>query len=287
VEAGLRLNLTDEKRETSVEDFTVATFDQASDSASETKLGGSAGVTFTAWQHGTDDVRIFADYRNTYKPAAVDFGLDSEAGILNPETSESFELGVHTELLEQRLDIEFSVFDMQLDNLVVPTLSGGLPALENAGAEKFKGAELEVSGRLPHDIALRAVGSYHDAKFLDYQTLFPGDVTTTQLEGKRQEMTPVWLAGAGIVYAPAKGLIAHADASFTGSRYLNKRNTALAEQFSTWGMGIGWRGDRYTIRLDGTNLGDKRNPVSESEFADASYYLLEARRVWLSFNWLF
>jgi outer membrane receptor protein involved in Fe transport len=52
-------------------------------------------------------------------------------------------------------------------------------------------------------------------------------------------------------------------------------------------MGIGWRGDRYTIRLDGTNLGDERKPVSESELADASYYLLEARRIWLTFDWLF
>jgi hypothetical protein len=55
--------------------------------------------------------------------------------------------------------------------------------------------------------------------------------------------------------------------------------------------GLDWRGDRLTIRLDGTNLGDERKPVSESEFADeaglASYYLLEARRIWLSFDWLF
>ena len=178
-----------------------------------------------------------------------------------------------------------SAFDMELHNLVVPTLVNGLPALENAGAERFQGVELEATGRLSHDIVLRAAGSYHDATFLDYVRDFGG--VPTQLRGKRQEMTPIWLAGFGIVYAPPKGFIAHADVSFTGSRYLNKRNTALAAQFTTWGMGIGWRGDRFTIRLDGTNLGDQRRPVSESELADASYYLLEARRIWLSFDWLF
>ena len=62
---------------------------------------------------------------------------------------------------------------------------------------------------------------------------------------------------------------------------------ALADQFTTGGMGVGWRGDRFTIRLDGTNLGDARPPVAVSELADASYYLLEARRIWLSFDWLF
>jgi outer membrane receptor protein involved in Fe transport len=290
LEGGLRWNLTDESRDTSVDDFDLGTFDSGNDSNSESRLGGSAGVTFTAWQKGVDNVRIFADYRNTYKPAAVDFGL-AEAEILEPETSESWELGVRTGLFDQKLYIEFSAFDMELENVVVPTVVNGFPALANAGAQKFKGAEIEATGRLPHDIVLRAVGSYHDAKFLDYQQLFDGDVVPTQLKGKRQEMTPEWLAGAGIVYAPEKGFIAHAEMSFTGSRYLNKRNTAFTPQFTTWGMGFGWRGDRLTIRLDGTNLGDERKPVSESEFADeaglASYYLLEARRIWLSFDWLF
>jgi iron complex outermembrane receptor protein len=291
LEGGLRWNLTDEKRDTSVEDFDLGTFDSGSDSASESRLGGSAGVTFTAWQKDADTVRIFADYRNTYKPAAVDFGLDAEAEILDPETSESWELGVRTALLDQKLSIEFSAFDMELKNLVVPTVVNGLPALENVGAERFKGVELEAAWHLPHDILLRAAGSYHDAKFEDYEFLFDGDVTPTQLRGNRQEMTPEWLAGAGILYAPPKGFLAHAETSFTGSRYLNKRNTALSPQFTTWGMGLGWRGDRLTIRLDGANLGDRRNPVSESEFADeaglASYYLLEARRIWLTFGWLF
>jgi outer membrane receptor protein involved in Fe transport len=291
VEGGLRLNLTDENRTTSVDDFDLGTFDSGDDSVSETRLGGSAGVTFTAWQKDADYVRIFTDYRNTYKPAAVDFGLDAEAEILDPESSESIELGVRTGLFQQRFEIEFSVFDMELENLVVPTVVNGFPALENAGAQKFKGAELEVTGRLPHDIVLRAVGSYHDAKFLDYQQLFDGDTVPTQLEGNRQEMTPEWLAGAGIVYAPVKGFIAHAEMQFTGSRYLNKRNTALTPQFTSWGMGVGYRGDRFTIRVDGTNLGDERKPVSESEFADeagaASYYLLEARRIWLTFDWRF
>jgi iron complex outermembrane receptor protein len=285
LEGGLRLNLTDESRATSVDDFVLATSDQGSDSVSESRLGGSAGVAFTAWQHGVDFVRIFTDYRNTYKPAAVDFGLDAETEILDPETSESLELGVRTGLFDEKLEIELSAFDMTLENLVVPTLVGGLPALENAGAETFKGIELEATGRLPYDIVLRAAGSYHDATFDDYQRDFGGQLQ--QLDGNRQEMTPIWLAAFGVVYAPPKGFIAHAETNFTGSRYLDKRNTALAPQFTTWGMGIGYRGDRFTIRLDGTNLGNERPPVSESELADKSYYLLEARRIWLTFDWRF
>jgi outer membrane receptor protein involved in Fe transport len=285
LEGGLRLNLTDERRTTSLDDFSANTSERGNDSLGETRMGGSAGVTFTAWSFGVDDVRIFADYRNTYKPAAVDFGLDAASQILEPETSQSVELGVRTGLYDRRLELELSAFDMELHDLVVPTVVGGQPALENAGAERFQGIELEARGRLPYDIVLRAAGSLHDARFLDYVRDFDG--VPTQLRGNRQEMTPRYLAGAGILYAPAKGFIAHADAAFTGSRYLNKRNTALAPQFTTWGMGVGWRADRWEVRLDGTNLGDRRDPVAESELADASYYRLEARRVGLTFQWRF
>jgi len=285
LEGGLRLNLTDESRDTAVTDFPAGTFESGSDSVSETRLGGSAGVTFTAWSRGVDDVRIYGDYRNAYKPAAMDFGLEAEEEILDPETSESFEVGVRSALMNRKLEMELSAFDMELHNLVVATQIGGQPVLENVGAMRFRGVELEVQSRLPHDLVVRAAGSYHDAKFLDYQQDFGG--VLTQLEGNRQEMTPIWLAGAGVIYAPPKGFIAHIDGAFTGSRYLNKRNTALAPQFSNWGMGVGWRGDRWEVRVDGTNLNDRRDPVSESELGDASYYLLEARRVWVSFNWRF
>jgi hypothetical protein len=148
LEGGLRLNLTDESRTASLADFPAGTFDSGSDSVSETRLGGSAGVTFTAWSSGVDDVKIFGDYRNSYKPAAMDFGLEAEPEILEPETSESFELGARAGLMGRKLELEMSVFDMELHNLVVPTQVAGQPALENVGAERFKGVELARRGAI-------------------------------------------------------------------------------------------------------------------------------------------
>jgi hypothetical protein len=48
---------------------------------------------------------------------------------------------------------------------------------------------------------------------------------------------------------------------------------------------VGWRAERWEVRLDGENLSDRRDPIAESELADASYYRLEGRRVWLTFDW--
>jgi iron complex outermembrane receptor protein len=87
------------------------------------------------------------------------------------------------------------------------------------------------------------------------------------------------LASAGITLSPEHGLIASAGFNYTGDRYLNKRNTALAPSYSTFDAGIGYRADRIEIRVDGKNLGDRRDAVAESEFGDAQYYRMTARTI--------
>lgn len=44
---------------------------------------------------------------------------------------------------------------------------------------------------------------------------------------------------------------------------------------------------RGELRLDGRNLGNRRDPVAESELGDAQYYLLPARTVEVSYRYFF
>jgi outer membrane receptor protein involved in Fe transport len=87
------------------------------------------------------------------------------------------------------------------------------------------------------------------------------------------------LLSAGLVLAPARGIVGDAIVKYVGGRYLNKRNTALAPGYATVDVGAGYRIDRWEIRVDGRNLGDARDAVSESELGDAQYYRMPARRV--------
>ena len=59
----------------------------------------------------------------------------------------------------------------------------------------------------------------------------------------------------------------------------DKRNRALTPAFAAIDGGVGCRLDRWEIRVDGRNLGDRRDAVWESELGDAQYHLLSARRV--------
>ena len=282
VEAGARLNVTAEHLESFAIEFESGATESGKDRKNVTRGSGSAGATFTAWKRGNDDIKVFAGYRNTYKPAAIDFGLEAEPEILDPETGTSYEVGARTALLNRRLELELEAFSMDVKGIVVADATGGL---QNGGDQRLRGAELEARGRIVEAFWARFAWSFHDAKFLDFVQDFGG--VPTQLKGKRIEMSARNMGAVGAIWAPKSGFTAHGEVRFTGSRYLNKRNTALADGFTSYSAGIGWRVNRWEVRVDGENLGDRRDPVSEAELADAQYYRLPARQIWVSFNWLF
>jgi len=261
---GLRLNATSEKRGESAE-------------VTHSRISGGLGAVLGVWEQGVNHIRAFANYRNTFKPAAFDFSLAENEGVLDPETSRSYEAGLKLRTMDGRVDVEASAFRMDFENLVTSTVVNNQPALINAGKTRFKGVELATDLRLPNSLFARASYSFHDGKFVDFVQAFDG--VPTQLGGKRFEMSARRLASVGLTRAPDRGLVAHASVNYTGDRYLNKRNSALAPAFSTVDAGLGYRLDRAELRIDGRNLGDRRDAVAESEFGDAQYYRMTARTI--------
>jgi iron complex outermembrane receptor protein len=272
VEVGARLNRTEESR-TVVEDGALRP--NSPDTQTNTRVTGSAGLSWAFWQKGTDRVGVFTNIKNAFKPAAIDFGLDSEGAILKPETARSLELGVKATLFNGRLSMEVDAFRMDFENLVVPQANG---ALANAGKERFQGVEGEFVFRFRPDLMGRLSYSNHDTRFTDYAKDF-GSGTLTQLAGKRLEMSPYHLGALGLVYAPAKGFTASVEANYVGGVYLNQRNTAPSDAYTTLAASLGYRTAAWEFRLTGQNLTDQRNPVAESELGDAQYYRLPGRQV--------
>jgi outer membrane receptor protein involved in Fe transport len=280
LEAGLRLNHTIEEREGEAEAARRPGEDAGE--VTHTRLSGSAGILWTAWEHDQDRLRLFASYRNTFKPAAIDFGIEEGGGeegegVLDPETAQSVELGTRLRGFGGRCDLDVSAFLMDFDNLVMATSVNGIPALINGGTERFKGIETAFSYRLADGWSARATWSLHDARFRDFVQDFDG--VPTQLADKRLEMSAHHLLSAGVRRVPHRGVLGLLEVRYVGSRYLNKRNTALAEGYPSLSAALGWRDARWEARIAGTNLGDRRDPVAESELGDAQYYRLFPRRI--------
>jgi iron complex outermembrane recepter protein len=286
VQAGLRWNLTDEHRDAKLVDHTVpdAPVEKSSDSNSESRLSGVIGASYRFWGDAGDGMTVFADYRDTYKPAAVDFGPEAEGGILQPETATTWEVGLKGRHLKGRLEWEMSWFDMDFENLVIAENVDGLPSLANAGSERFKGLEMEATWLVIDDLRLTATYAHHNAEFTDYERLRP-DGSMQQLKGNTLEMSPNDLAAGGIVFAPVHGFQASVVANYVGSRYLNKGNTVEAGAYTTLDAGVGYRYGLWQVRLDGYNLTDVREPVAESELGDAQFYVMPGSSWLLSVTW--
>ena len=243
----------------------------------ETRLSGSLGANWHIWRSGENALSLYADIRSTSKPAALDFGPEAEGELLLPESASSVEFGLKGQFLDGRLDWDLSAFSMNFNNLVVAQTVDGLPGLVNAGREHFKGAELEAHYTLTGDLQLAGHYAYHDARFADYVQNFDG--VPTQLRGRRLELSPQNLGGLGLIYSPAQGVQASLVYNHVGDRFLNKRNTALASGYSVVDASVGYRFPRCEVRLSGRNLGNRRDPVAESELGEGQYYRLPARMV--------
>ena len=275
-DGGVRLNVTQEHQQ--VVDGGAGTNDEQT--RTDLRPGASLGAIFTAWQQKQDSVGLYINYRDTFKPAAIDFGIgEAEGGplILKPETSQSVEGGMKGRFFDRRMEAEASGFLMNFDNLVTASSVNGVPSLINSGKQRFEGFESSAAYFFARQIILRGTYSFHNASFTDFVQDFNG--VPMQLAGRRLQMSARNLASVGVQYSPARGFTGGAEINYTGNQYLDMLNTALAGGFATFGLNAGYRTHHWELRVDGSNLSDRRDPVAESELGDSQFYLLPGRRV--------
>ena len=277
LDLGARLSLTHEKVEGEAEPFGEEEEEEeegGEESVSFSKLSGVIGFSYLVFRADQGGMWVFADYRDTFKPAALDFGPEAEAEILDPETAQTYELGLKYNTTD--FDLQVSAFSQDFDNLVVAQNTNGFPQLVNAGKERFQGVELESRLRFGDAFRLNVSYSYHDAKFRDYERLFDG--VPFQLSGNRLELSARNMAGIALGYFRQSGLNGILQANYIGSRFLDKRNRSKAEGYTTLSSVLAYRHHDWEIRFEGENLTDRRDPVAESELGDAQYYLAPARK---------
>ena len=282
VTAGIRLNETNESKSTS--DLTLPPFtpteeyDARNASRDVVRPTETVGASYRLWAEGADQAVLYADWRNAFKPAALDFGPDYQPAVLLPETAKMYELGIRGGAARGRLTFQAEVFRLDFSNLVVPTDSG---FLTNAASSQLKGGEIEARFALTDDLVVAANYAYHDAHFTQY-LLFDGDTNVyVDVAGKQLPLSPRHLASGGIMYTPRQGFNSTLVVTYVGRRYLDEENLAPVGGYTKLDATAGYAAGHYQLSLEGSNLTNQRPPVSASEFGAESFYLLNARSLWV------
>lgn len=289
LEGGFDLGISiDEPLDASVYNFPAGVV-QVDDKSNELTYRVNLGF------EATDDVYIYATHATGYKGGGFNdqiggfaaFGDDLDAfreaaRATDPEKAKSYEVGIKSELLDNRIRANLTGFYVEYFNLQkqlnVPIVVNGNPnqvtIFVNAASATVKGFEAELTAKPVDSLTLRGVVGYQDGKYDEYDAPGAGyDLATAPLD-----RAPKWQWTADATYAAPlnndlklvmNGSVAYQSRNlFTqsidepeGNTFLNARTLVNAS------ITLADSDDRYYLRLIGQNLTDKRYRTASQNVA--------------------
>ncbi len=163
-----------------------------------------------------DDVFLYASYSQGFKSGGFNtFGATAAYG---PESTDSFEVGYKSELMDNRVRLNASVFYNDYSGLQIRTpIPAGGAIIDNIGVAEIKGAELEVSAAIAEGFTVSGNIAYLDAEIVEGVIVgvasnvgvrtIGGPVPTAPLDlsGNRLTRSPKWQTYLNATYEKPVG----------------------------------------------------------------------------------
>ncbi len=235
-------------------------------STRENAVSGRIGPQFEF----SKDMMAYATYSRGYKGPAynVFFNMSpTQDNVLAPEKSESYEVGLKTELLDKRLRLNLAAFQTDYDGYQanVPDLVNGVivTRLINAGKVSTKGVEIDLTARVTPNFTVNAGVANILARVKAFACPV-GAAASCDINGKPLPFSPDWKASLRVKYSqPLSGGLSidyGADASWqTRTNFdLQQQPDSFQSEYTIINASIalqstaGWR-----LALVGKNLTDQ------------------------------
>ncbi len=152
----------------------------------------------------SENARMFASYSRGYKgPAANTNDFNFSTQPVEPEIVDSYEIGLRSELKDDRVHLNITAFYSQFENFQTQTIDQVSQAfnVSNVGVFETQGVELELNAAVTDKLLLTAGLAYTDAVFDEFvnaecyvaQTVAEGCINGKQdLSGKESPNSPDW-----------------------------------------------------------------------------------------------
>ena len=240
-------------------------------STSNDNWSGKAGAQFDLVPEST----LYATYSRGYKGPAynVFFNLTATGtNIIEPETADSYEVGLKNTFLENRLIVNLAAYYAKYHNFQAnnpDTVAGVLVTrFTNAGTISTRGGELDLIFRPMADVNVSGGLAYTDAKVDKFKIPTNGNNTGVIPSGTTLAYAPKWKGSLGVDYRIRTGkavdVALGAQGSFQSSQ-ISQPDAVLANRINTridgyslvdLSAGIVDPNDRYRITLQVKNLFD-------------------------------
>ncbi len=240
------------------------------DSASFENFSPKLGLKFQL----NEETQFYATASTGFKSGGFNGRLaDGQLEPFDEETLTSFELGLKTQGLNNRVRVNIAAFYNEYDDLQVSSFEASadgnslLPVFSNAGEAVMQGLELELMALLSENLRLNTNVGYLDAEYKEY--LAEADPLTNTVidvsDERHMVNTPEWDAFVGLSYDLALSdwgtLTFSTDVSYRSKTYLevNSSENLAQGSYSLLNASMMFEsldGD-WQLMLGGKNLSDK------------------------------
>lgn len=216
----------------------------------------------------SDTVYSYATVSKGFLAGGFNYGtaLDKSTFTYDPEYTWNYEVGLKTEWLNRRLQVNLAVFYIQMTDKQVTEMqygSGGFTTkVDNAAKAHSKGVELELRARPALGWDIIAGFGYTDAKIDDWiATEWKSDysgLTRNDYSGKKVPGVPEFTGNLGVQYQHVSGFFARTDLSCVGPIYADQKNRIKEDAYALVNLRLGYKADHYEVVLWGKNIFDTK-----------------------------
>ncbi len=193
----------------------------------------------------------------------------------------SYEAGMKSVFLDNRLIVNSAVYYMDIDNMQVNEAVSPIETyVTNAAKATGYGFEVEATAKIFDGLSLMAGFGYNHVEFDEFKDA-AGDYT-----GNQNPFAPEYTYNVGIQYRHGSGFYFRTDLIGNDKMYLDKTNTHARDAYHIVNVKTGYETERFDIYLYGKNIFDEEYDMIG---ASGGYYTMysEPGQIGLQVNYRF
>ncbi|MCR9080206.1 MAG: TonB-dependent receptor [Henriciella sp.] len=222
-----------------------------------------------------DDTMLFATVSTGYKSGGFNTdgtfpALTEEQRVFAEEDTTNYEVGIKTQLLDNTLQLNATLFRMDIEGFQDRAFDGISFITRNVGELRQQGVEADFVWAPLDQLTFNGGLSYLDSEFQDYRNASPLPGGPVQdLTGQRAHFAPEWqgslVADWTDAFTPISGTeyFLRGETQYVGDQNIggntNQNPQSFQEGYQLFNARIGLRADdeRWEVNLFGKNLGDE------------------------------
>ncbi|WP_086607117.1 TonB-dependent receptor [Erythrobacter donghaensis] len=238
-------------------------------SSGETTNGNLSGRAVLQFEP-SDDIMLYGSYTRGYKGPAFNVFFNhtapNNARPIDEEISDSFEIGVKSQFLDRRVQLNVAAFSVEYDgfqaNNFVLINGATVSNLTNAGTVKSEGFEADLIVNPVGGLNLRASAAYADARVKEFN---PNPLTNapSAINGTQLPLAPKFVYTLGGDYTADLGdkavLYLNTDFRHTSRQFSDLGEAGPIDPYGIWNASVGFSDpeDKYRLTFHVRNITDE------------------------------